>query len=170
MTGPDDQSLAELAQRLGRSLRQQSATVTTAESCTGGWIAKALTDIAGSSDWFHQGYVTYSDRSKQSLLGVEASLLAEHGAVSEAVVRQMAGAALVRANADYAVAVSGIAGPGGGSVAKPIGTVWFAFARAGFPSSVGKQHFSGDRDRIRRQAVAYALRQLTALVAKSAGS
>ena len=129
----------------------------TAESCTGGWIAKALTDIAGSSAWFDRGLVTYSDAAKQELLGISPGTLAEHGAVSEPVVREMAEGALVRSAADLTVAVSGVAGPGGGSADKPVGTVWFAWARSGEATRSERQVFRGDREAVRRRSVAHAI-------------
>ena len=135
-----------------------------AESCTGGWIAKACTDLAGSSTWFDCGFVTYSNEAKQEMLGIDASLLVEHGAVSEAVVKAMSAGALNKSNADIAVAVSGIAGPGGGTPAKPVGTVWIAWKRAD-EEAVAKQFlFRGDRNRIRVQAVEAALKGVTELV------
>ncbi|MFT4613793.1 MAG: nicotinamide-nucleotide amidase [Bacteroidia bacterium] len=120
-----------LAQRVLELLRDQGATITTAESCTGGLIASMLTSIAGSSDGFHAGFVTYADDIKEAVLGVKSATLAQHGAVSEAVVKEMAEGAMARANADYAIAVSGIAGPGGGSEEKPVGTVWLAWGQSG---------------------------------------
>jgi nicotinamide-nucleotide amidase len=139
--------------------------VATAESCTGGWIAKALTDIAGSSQWFTEGFVTYSNESKTLRLGVPRSLLVKHGAVSEAAARAMAAGALKRGGAQTAVAVTGIAGPDGGVPGKPVGTVWFAWAeRRGARIQVTSQRrrFRGDRDAVRRKTVYAALRGLLA--------
>lgn len=137
--------------------------LTTAESCTGGMIAAACTDLAGSSDWFERGFVTYSNESKTELLGVESALIAQHGAVSEAVVRAMAQGALTHSHAQVAVAVTGIAGPTGGSDAKPVGTVWFGWATAqGVTSEV--QCFEGDRAAVRAATVLHALRGLHALL------
>ena len=133
----------------------------TAESCTGGWIAKICTDLPGSSLWFEQGFVTYSNHAKQTMLGVGEATLAEHGAVSEAVVRQMAAGALAHSAADVALAVTGIAGPDGGSEDKPVGTVWFAWDVAGTVESECMV-FAGDRDAVRRQTVAHALDGLAA--------
>ena len=116
---------------LGEALRRRGWFMATAESCTGGLIAAACTSVAGSSDWFERGFVSYSNAAKTELLGVDAALIAAHGAVSEAVVRAMAQGALARAGVDLAVAVTGIAGPGGGSVDKPVGTVWLGLARRG---------------------------------------
>ncbi len=162
----DDQILYSLADELGRQLVAAKLVVTTAESCTGGWIAKCLTDVPGSSAWFERGFVTYSDEAKSALIGVPESVLAEHGAVSDSVVSAMAEGALYTASADIAVAVSGVAGPDGGSEEKPVGTVWLAWAHR-----VDKQvHcvarcklFSGDREAVRRQTVIAALEGLIAL-------
>ena len=136
-------------------------SVATAESCTGGWIAKALTDIAGSSQWFIEGFVTYSNESKVLRLGVPRSVLRSEGAVSEAAVRAMATGALKHSGAQLAVAVTGIAGPGGAVPGKPVGTVWLGWAeRHGRAIRVAVQlkHFRGDREAVRRKSVAYALR------------
>lgn len=165
MTLPTDRSLRRLAAQVGRSLQAEGASVTTAESCTGGWIAKCLTDVPGSSAWFQTGYVSYANRAKTALLGVPAPLLARHGAVSEPVVRRMASGALRAAHATWAVSVSGIAGPDGGSVAKPVGTVWIGLAHR-----VGRRvvvesflcAFRGDREAVRRRTVARALQVLLA--------
>ncbi len=115
----------QLSEKIGRALKARGATVTTAESCTGGWIAKAITDIAGSSAWFERGFVTYSNEAKSQMIGVSEATLRDNGAVSEPVVVEMAIGALRAARADYAISVSGVAGPDGGSVEKPVGTVWF---------------------------------------------
>ncbi|MCB8748140.1 CinA family protein [Rhodoferax sp. U2-2l] len=136
----------------------------TAESCTGGLIAAACTDLAGSSDWFERGFVTYSNAAKTELLGVAPQLIEQHGAVSEAVVRAMAAGALTHSQAQVAVAVTGIAGPGGGSAAKPVGTVWLGWATpAGITSEV--QHFGGDRAAVRTATVHHALTRLVTLLA-----
>ena len=136
----------------------------TAESCTGGLIAATCTDLAGSSQWFERGFVTYSNEAKTELLGVDAALVARDGAVSESVVRAMAQGALDRSRAQVAVAVTGIAGPGGGSAAKPVGTVWLAWATPhGITSEV--QHFSGDRAAVRAATVQHALRTLLSQLA-----
>lgn len=155
-TPPSDETLAKLAANVGAALRARGWRAATAESCTGGWIAKALTDIPGSSLWFTTGYVTYANEAKIRELGVPAGLLEAHGAVSEPVVAAMAAAAKDRASADVAVAVSGIAGPDGGSAEKPVGTVWFAWA---FPDGLESEarRFPGDREAVRRFAVAHAL-------------
>jgi nicotinamide-nucleotide amidase len=158
---PSDEVLATLARRLGDRLLARGWRITTAESCTGGWIAKAITDVPGSSRWFGAGFVTYEEESKIRELGVDARLLAESGAVSEPVVCAMADGARRRVRADIAVAVSGIAGPDGGTPAKPVGTVWFAWAS---PEQLRAETrvFSGDREAVRRFAVAYALEGLIA--------
>jgi len=162
-----DSTLEELAQRAVRSLADSKLTVTTAESCTGGWIAKCLTDVDGSSAVFGQGIVSYSNDAKTRMLGVTDSSLAVHGAVSEAVVREMAEGALRSDGADYAVAVTGIAGPSGASEEKPVGTVWFGWAgrkdnRAAV--TVACHRFDGDRESVRRQTVQQALEGLLARV------
>jgi nicotinamide-nucleotide amidase len=158
-----DQELEGLALRLGRALLVRGWHVATAESCTGGWIAKALTDVPGSSQWFSGGIVSYSNAAKTDLLGVGNELLAQHGAVSEAVVRAMANGARERLRTELAVAVSGIAGPDGGSADKPVGTVCFAFAT---PTVTGaaRRVFLGGREAVRRQSVAFALERLVDLV------
>lgn len=125
-----DSELMQLSEQVGQALKARGATVTTAESCTGGWVAKVITDIAGSSARFERGFVTYSNEAKAQMIGVREETLAQHGAVSEPVVVEMAIGALKAARADYAVSISGIAGPDGGSEEKPVGTVWFAFATA----------------------------------------
>jgi len=135
----------------------------TAESCTGGLIAATCTDLAGSSNWFERGFVTYSNAAKTELLGVDAALIDSHGAVSEAVARAMAAGALTHAHAQVAVAVTGIAGPGGGSPAKPVGTVWFGFALPG-QLHAEVMHFDGDRAQVRAAAVQHAVCRLSELL------
>lgn len=148
--------VTELAARLGAGLKAAGQTVATAESCTGGGIAEALTRIAGSSAWFDRGWVTYSNKAKQQELGVSANVLRAQGAVSEAVVLAMAEAARQQAGTDWAVAVSGVAGPDGGSAEKPVGTVWLAWA--GPQGEIAERHvFPGDREEVRRQTVLRAL-------------
>ena len=159
-----DGLLLEAADALGGILREQQLKLATVESCTGGWIAKVLTDTAGSSDYFQSGLVTYSNAAKHNLAGVSELTLEEHGAVSQAVVREMVRGTLARTGVDVAVAVSGVAGPGGGSEAKPVGTVWFAWGRAGAEPGSICEHFDGDRDSIRRQAVLYALKGVRTLL------
>ncbi|MFO7588072.1 MAG: CinA family protein [Gemmatimonadota bacterium] len=148
--------LAALAAAVAGTLRSRSLRLATAESCTGGWVAKVCTDLSGSSAWFEGGFVTYSNAAKEGLLGVDAATLAEHGAVSEATVRQMAEGARLRIEADVTVAISGIAGPGGAVPGKPVGTVWFAWATPD-GTSARRERFDGDRDQVRRAAVAAAL-------------
>ncbi len=157
--------MADLAARLGAALRQAGLTVTSAESCTGGWIAKRLTDVAGSSAWFERGFVTYSNAAKCELLGVGAATVAAHGAVSREVVLEMAAGALARSRADLAVAVTGIAGPEGGTADKPVGTVWLAWARRDGEVQATRRRFSGDRENVRRAAVQAALEGLLRLAA-----
>lgn len=155
-----DSELMQLSERVGLALKARGATVTTAESCTGGWVAKAITDIAGSSAWFERGFVTYSNEAKSQMIGVREETLVQHGAVSEPVVVEMAIGALKAARAHFAVSISGIAGPDGGSEDKPVGTVWFAFASASGEGVTRRECFSGNRDAVRRQATAYALQTL----------
>jgi len=155
-----DNELIQLSTRVGERLLARHASVTTAESCTGGWIAKVLTDIAGSSAWFQRGFVTYSNDAKQQMIGVTEISLTQFGAVSEQVVQEMAQGALREAGAQYAISVSGIAGPDGGSDEKPVGTVWFGFASASGEVLTLVQRFSGDREAGRRQATAWALQTL----------
>ena len=155
-----DAALATLAARVGEHLHAGGRRITTAESCTGGWVAKALTDVPGSSQWFETGFISYGNGAKTTMLGVLPAELAAHGAVSEPVVKAMAVGALDRAVADVAVAVSGIAGPDGGSPGKPVGTVWFAWAtRRGHAIQVRTRIklFKGDRETVRRKAVLDAL-------------
>jgi nicotinamide-nucleotide amidase len=158
-------ALEELAARVGGLLLGQKRMLVTAESCTGGWVAKCLTDIAGSSAWFDRGFVTYSNRAKQDMLDVAAATLEVHGAVSEATVREMVRGALAYSAADVAVAVSGIAGPGGGSPDKPVGTVCFAWRVSGEEPHMETRHFDGERDAVRRQAVVRALEGLMDVLA-----
>ena len=155
-----DSELMQLSEQVGQALKARGATVTTAESCTGGWVAKVITDIAGSSAWFERGFVTYSNEAKAQMIGVREETLAQHGAVSEPVVVEMAIGALKAARADYAVSICGIAGADGGRQEKPVGTVWFAFATARGEGITRRECFSGDRDAVRRQATAYALQTL----------
>jgi len=153
-------TIATLAEALVNELRSSGRTVCTAESCTGGWIAKCLTDVPGSSACFAYGIVSYSNGAKESLLGVAPATLQEHGAVSESTVREMVEGALGLSGADYAVAVSGIAGPDGGSDDKPVGTVWFAWGvrRTALPLvEASMKRFTGDRDAVRGESVVTAL-------------
>jgi len=158
-----DVELKRLAERVGPHLLKARRHAATAESCTGGWIAKALTDIAGSSDWFAEGFVTYSNESKVRRLGVPRAVLQRHGAVSRATVRAMAAGALRRSNAQVAVAVTGIAGPGGAVPGKPVGTVWLGWAtrqRGAIRVATALRRFRGDRETVRRKTVRAALQGL----------
>lgn len=155
-----DEQLARLAARIGRHLQRGGRVMASAESCTGGWIAKTITDIPGSSDWFVEGFVTYSNAAKKNRLGVPQQVLDGPGAVSEASARAMARGALSRSRADIAVAVTGIAGPGGAVPGKPVGTVWFAWAvkRGRNVRVFARLHrLRGDRDAVRRKSVRLAL-------------
>lgn len=150
-------NLAFLSRKAGKALKKKGQTLVTAESCTGGWVAQAVTSVAGSSDWFERGYVTYSNAAKREALGVSARTLLRHGAVSEATAREMARGALKRGRGTIALAITGIAGPGGGAPGKPVGTVCFAWARGRKMRSETKR-FRGGRSRVRRQSVVHALR------------
>jgi nicotinamide-nucleotide amidase len=156
--------LDELALRLGPACRRRGVMVATAESCTGGLVAEAITRVAGSSAWFDRGFVTYSYAAKTDLLGVDAALIAVHGAVSEPVALAMAEGALVASSARVAVALTGIAGPGGGTPAKPVGTVWIAWAARGEPAQARIFHFGGDRAAVRLQSAEVALQGLLDLL------
>jgi len=145
-----------LAQQVGEALKARGLKLVTAESCTGGWVAMAATAIAGSSDWFERGYVTYSNDAKREALGVSAATLERHGAVSEETAREMAAGALKNGRGQVALAITGVAGPTGGSRAKPVGTVCFAWAQ-GSKISSETQRFDGDRESVRRQSVVRAL-------------
>ncbi|MCW9023686.1 MAG: nicotinamide-nucleotide amidase [Gammaproteobacteria bacterium] len=168
----DDITLLALAESVGEQLRQKDLMLVAAESCTGGWLAKVATDVVGSSSWFERGFVTYTNDAKHELLGVEIQTLDNFGAVSEPVVKEMVAGALSNSHAQIAVAISGIAGPGGGSAEKPVGTVCFAWAKVHSPDSVMPLsnlvtetcYFSGDREAIRRQAVAYSLKGVMAII------
>ncbi len=156
--------LEALAADLGAAMLRQGWMLATAESCTGGWLAQVVTSVAGSSAWFDRGFVTYSNAAKQDMLGVSATTLARFGAVSEETVRAMAAGALSKSAAQLAVAISGIAGPGGGTPEKPVGTVCFAWALSGQACVSVTQKFAGDRRQIRAAAVGFALKQLRVLV------
>ena len=158
-----NKQIFNLSQQLGQALLQQKATVTTAESCTGGGVASAITEVAGSSKWFDRGFITYANQAKHELLNVPEAVLSSEGAVSEAVVRAMVQGAAQAAGADYAVAISGIAGPGGGTEDKPVGTVWFAWLS---PQGISTQVYSlnGDRSAVREQAVKISLQELLHMV------
>jgi nicotinamide-nucleotide amidase len=169
---PDDDQLYDLAARVGRRLLAAKRRLVTAESCTAGWIAKAMTDVPDSSQWFECGYVTYSNTSKMRDLGVSKATLDAHGAVSEATVLEMAHGALRVSGADIAVAVSGIAGPDGGVAGKPVGTVWFATAhRRGdeLALKANRQLFERGREAVRRRSVEYALELILQLALPHTG-
>lgn len=155
-----DAPTAALVARLAAALRARLASMATAESCTGGLVAAACTSLAGSSDWFERGFVTYSNAAKTELLGVDAALIARHGAVSAEVARAMANGALAHSPATFAVAITGIAGPGGGSADKPVGTVWIATAARDGAAESALLDAHGDREAIRRRAVVRALELL----------
>ena len=155
-----DAELASLAKALGDRLRSKRLKLAVAESCTGGWIAKSVTDVAGSSQWFDRGFVVYSNRAKTDLLGVAAQSLLQFGAVSEQVAGEMAQGALAHSHGDLALAVTGIAGPDGGAADKPVGLVWLATMRRGGQVKTSEHRFTGDRDAVRRQAVAAGLQRL----------
>jgi len=152
--------LETLAERLGLVLLARGEWLTAAESCTGGWLAQSATAIAGSSNWFERGFVTYSNRAKVEMLGVPETTLERHGAVSEATARAMAQGALVHSHADWALAITGIAGPSGGSPEKPVGTVCFAWASKTGGCTARTCHFPGDRAAVREQSVRHALEGL----------
>ncbi len=159
----DDAATASLVARLADALRVPPAFMATAESCTGGLIAAACTSLAGSSEWFERGFVTYSNEAKTEMLGVAAALIEAHGAVSAEVARAMAEGALAHSRASFAVSVTGIAGPGGGSIDKPVGTVWIAVAKAAHAATATLLRSGGDRAAIRGASVVRALELLVAL-------
>ncbi len=153
----------ELAQKVGAALKARGLLLVTAESCTGGWVAMEVTAIAGSSDWFERGYVTYSNAAKREELGVAEATLKHHGAVSEETAREMAAGALKKARGQVALAITGVAGPTGGSRDKPVGTVCFAWAHGSKISSETRR-FDGDRESVRRQSVLHALQGVLELL------
>ncbi|MCB1777687.1 MAG: nicotinamide-nucleotide amidase [Candidatus Competibacteraceae bacterium] len=157
ITNPTDQSLYELAAQVGEALCARHHLLAVAESCTGGWIGKVVTDVAGSSQWFDCGFITYSNTAKSEILGVQEATLAKYSAVSAETVIEMAMRTLAFSRADVAVAVSGIAGPDGGSPRKPVGTVYLAWASRSGPVQTQVCCFAGDREAVRRQTVAVAL-------------
>lgn len=155
--------LEPIVQALALALRNGGAMLVTAESCSGGLLAAACTELAGSSDWFERGFVTYSNAAKIECLGVDPALIAAHGAVSAEVARAMACGALQHSPAQIAVAVTGVAGPGGATPGKPVGTVWLAWARRGAPAQAERLSLSGDRGDVRQQTVRHALERAQAL-------
>jgi nicotinamide-nucleotide amidase len=152
-----DAELNALAERLGQVLKRDGRLLAIAESCTGGWLGRVITSAPGSSAWFERGFVTYSDRAKIEMLGVPPQVLAGYGAVSEPVAVAMTEGALARSHAQIAVAITGVAGPDGGTGDKPVGTVWFAWEIKGQPAQTQRHLLKGDREAIRRQSVAIAL-------------
>ena len=159
-----DEQLETLAAEVGAALKAREMTLASAESCTGGWVGAVITSVSGSSQWYDRGFITYTDQSKQDMLGVDEATLGNYGAVSEETVREMAQGALQQSWADVAVAISGIAGPTGGTAEKPVGLVWFAWAAKNGAKFSEKQLFSGDRREVRRQAVETALKGVLALL------
>lgn len=159
-----DAALYALAERVGRVLKTKGLMLATAESCTGGWIAEAVTMVPGSSAWFERGFVTYTYISKREMLGVQEATLAQHGAVSEHTVAEMAQGALAASHAQIAVAVSGTAGPDGGTPGKPVGTVCIAWNAKGGALRSETQHFAGNRDQVRKQSVLRALQGILELL------
>ena len=153
-----DPVLYRLAEQVGAELKHRKLMLVTAESCTGGWIAEAITMVPGSSEWFERGFVTYTYVSKREMLGVQETTLEKHGAVSENVVLEMVQGALAHSHAQVAVAVSGVAGPGGGTPEKPVGTVCLAWGEKGAAPAAETVRFPGDRETVRRLAVEHALK------------
>lgn len=166
----NDKNLTLIVEQLAELLIKINKQMTVAESCTGGWVAKVLTDLAGSSAWFERGFVTYSNRAKHEMLGVSESILKKYGAVSQETVSEMALGALQSSHADFSLSISGIAGPSGGTDEKPVGLVWFAWAQKTETSenilSSEQKIFDGDRDAVRQQAVAFALTEFVNLLKK----
>jgi nicotinamide-nucleotide amidase len=165
-----DREMEQLAKELGQALKSTGLVLVTAESCTGGWVGEAATAIAGSSDWFDRGFITYSNAAKREVLGVALATLQQHGAVSEETAREMAAGALKHSNGNIAVAITGVAGPGGGTQEKPVGTVCFAWAKGEIALRSERHLLHGDRHDVRRQSVMIALRGLIALARQSATS
>lgn len=161
---PTDPALSTVAQQLGVFLQKQQQFLATAESCTGGWVGKIITDIAGSSRWYERGFITYSNQAKQDLLGVSAENLRIHGAVSEQTAHAMARGVLAHSSADVALSITGIAGPDGGSEDKPVGLIWFAWARRDGKLLTEQQIFDGNREAVRRQACWHALQGVLSLL------
>ncbi|QDX81918.1 damage-inducible protein CinA [Denitratisoma sp. DHT3] len=159
-----DAQLSELSARVGAALKERGLRLATAESCTGGWVAQVVTHTTGSSDWFGDGFVTYSNSAKERQLGVSPGTLAREGAVSLETAREMAQGALANSNAMIALAITGIAGPTGGSPDKPVGTVCFAWCWRGETPRAQRRRFGGDRETVRRQSVIHALEQLLELI------
>jgi nicotinamide-nucleotide amidase len=161
----NDEILQTLARTVAARLQELNLQLASAESCTGGWLAKIATDLPGSSHWFERGFITYSNEAKQDLLGVRPQTLAAYGAVSAETAHEMAAGVLARSRAQVSVAITGIAGPGGGTADKPVGLVWFGWARQGKEPVVRSARFEGDRDAVRRQAVQTGWEGLVELLA-----
>lgn len=159
-----DDVLYQLAEETGLALKAQGWMLATAESCTGGWVGEAVTEVAGSSAWYDRGFITYTNQSKQEMLGVQSQTLELHGAVSEETVREMASGTLLHSQANISLAISGVAGPSGGSPGKPVGTVCFAWAIKNGTVKSERCLFPGDRREVRRQAVEHALQGVLALL------
>lgn len=155
-----DAKLTALSAEVGQALAGAGVMLATAESCTGGWVGRAITSVSGSANWYERGFITYSEAAKQEMLGVSAAVLQRHGAVSEPTARAMAEGALAHSHAQVSLAVTGVAGPTGGSEQKPVGMVWFAWAARGRPTLAVCRLLDGDREAIRRQSAAIALRGL----------
>lgn len=168
MSDYSQEFLTQLAGEIGESLHARGLQLAAAESCTGGWLAQCCTDTAGASAWFERGWVTYSNQAKQDCLGVSMVTLEQHGAVSKATVIEMAEGALAKSDADISVAITGVAGPDGGSAEKPVGTIWFAWAMSHRTTLVQHQLLTGNRQAIRAQAVAIALRGIQAALRQNA--
>lgn len=162
----NDNDLLELSRQVGEALLARQWVFATAESCTGGWVAKAITDVSGSSAWYHCGFVTYSNNAKQAMLGVNSETLERWGAVSAQTASEMALGAKRVAVADIALSVTGVAGPGGGSETLPVGSVWLGFAFGSNEVITELHHFSGDRDQVRRQAASLGLKKILDRVKK----
>ncbi len=160
----DDLALKQLSGKLGRKLQLNHLRLAVAESCTGGWLSQVITSISGSSNWFDRGFVVYSNAAKKDLLQVSEKDLEQYGAVSEEVVAAMAQGALKNSDVDVSVAITGIAGPSGGTEERPVGLVWFGFAMKDANIQTIFHHFEGDRESIRQQAIQFALQQLIDIV------
>lgn len=154
----------ELIKNIAQVLRAREQSLTVAESCTGGWVAKECTDAPGSSEWFERGFVTYSNVAKIEMLGVSEDTLTSYGAVSEQVVTEMAAGALRNSCAHWSIAISGIAGPDGGTSVNPVGTVWFAWMQNTHNAELSKMKFEGNRNQVRAQSVYFALERLNSLL------
>lgn len=156
--------MQDLLSKIAGQLLEKHQSLAVAESCTGGWLSKVCTDLPGSSKWFERGYITYSNRAKVQMLGVNENTLEIYGAVSEQTVREMVVGALSNNSAHWGIAISGVAGPGGGSKVNPVGTVWFAWLESGRTPVSVKKRFTGGREKIRRRSVEFALEELHKLL------